>query len=94
MKTSLSSSKLSALSYQLHKTLLTAGHFVARTYLFDEVIMQHAKEGFDMIINLAAGLDTHPYRLSLPSTLTWQFFRLIRNYFEDISSIKNIQMTN
>ncbi|MBI5856203.1 MAG: class I SAM-dependent methyltransferase [Sphingobacteriales bacterium] len=45
--------------------------FVARTYLFDEFIMQHVKQGFDMIINLACGLDTRPFRLPLPSTLTW-----------------------
>ncbi|TAL42094.1 MAG: SAM-dependent methyltransferase, partial [Chitinophagaceae bacterium] len=41
--------------------------FVARTYLFDEFIMQHVEMGFDMIINLAAGLDTRPYRLQLPA---------------------------
>ena len=45
--------------------------FVARTYLFDEIIIQHVKDGFDTIINLAAGLDTRPYRLSLPATLKW-----------------------
>lgn len=45
--------------------------FVARTFLFDEFILQHVQQGFDMIINLACGLDTRPYRLPLPSTLTW-----------------------
>lgn len=45
--------------------------FIARTYLFDEFVMQHMKEGYDMVINLAAGLDTRPYRLKLPPTLTW-----------------------
>jgi methyltransferase (TIGR00027 family) len=45
--------------------------FVARTYLFDEIIMQHVKDGFDTVINLAAGMDTRPYRLLLPATLTW-----------------------
>lgn len=45
--------------------------FVARTYLFDEIILQHIKDGFDTILNLAAGLDTRPYRLSLPATLKW-----------------------
>ena len=45
--------------------------FVARTYLFDEFIMQHVEMGFDMIINLAAGLDTRPYRLQLPASLKW-----------------------
>jgi methyltransferase (TIGR00027 family) len=45
--------------------------FVARTFLFDEFIHQHVKLGFDTIINLAAGLDTRPYRMDLPSSLQW-----------------------
>lgn len=45
--------------------------FIARTYLFDTFIMQHVEMGYDMIINLACGLDTRPYRLLLPPTLTW-----------------------
>ena len=45
--------------------------FVARTYLFDEFIKQHVEQGFDMIINLASGLDTRPYRMDLPSSLKW-----------------------
>ncbi|TMI75036.1 MAG: class I SAM-dependent methyltransferase [Bacteroidetes bacterium] len=45
--------------------------FVARTYLLDEFIAQHIKQGFDMIINLASGLDARPYRMDLPSSLQW-----------------------
>ena len=45
--------------------------YVARTYLFDEFIKRHVEEGFGMIVNLAAGLDTRPYRMSLPVPLTW-----------------------
>ncbi len=45
--------------------------FVARTFLFDEYINQHVAEGYDMIVNLAAGLDTRPYRMQLPPTLQW-----------------------
>lgn len=45
--------------------------FIARTYLFDEFIMQHVKEGYDMVVNMASGLDTRPYRLALPETLLW-----------------------
>src|SRR6476659_6688644 len=45
--------------------------FVARTYLFDEFIQQHVAAGYDMIINLACGLDTRPYRLPFPSKLKW-----------------------
>jgi len=45
--------------------------FVARTFLFDEFIMQHVRDGYDMILNLAAGLDARPYRMDLPSSLQW-----------------------
>lgn len=45
--------------------------FVARTFLFDEFIMQHVTDGYDMILNLAAGLDARPYRMDLPSSLQW-----------------------
>jgi len=45
--------------------------FVARTFLFDEFIKQHIDQGFDTIINLAAGLDTRPYRMNLPASLKW-----------------------
>src|SRR4029078_1946856 len=41
--------------------------FVARTFLFDEIIMRHVSEGYDMVLNLAAGLDARPYRMDLPS---------------------------
>jgi len=60
--------------------------FVARTFLFDEYIKQHVKLGYDMIINLACGLDTRPYRMDLPASLTWVEADLpgIMNYKESI----------
>lgn len=45
--------------------------FISRTWLFDDFVMRHAAEGFDMVINLASGLDTRPYRLNLPAALKW-----------------------
>ena len=45
--------------------------FVARTFEFDEFINQHVALGYDMIINLACGLDTRPYRMPLPPSLKW-----------------------
>ncbi len=44
---------------------------VARTYLVDRLINQAAADGADAVLNLAAGLDTRPYRLDLPAALTW-----------------------
>src|SRR5688500_4995715 len=45
--------------------------FVARTFLFDRYIAQHVTQQFDTVLNLAAGLDTRPYRMTLPPSLKW-----------------------
>ncbi|MGH9486380.1 MAG: class I SAM-dependent methyltransferase [Terriglobales bacterium] len=45
--------------------------FTARTVLLDRIIEQQIASGADMVINLAAGLDTRPYRLPLPPQLRW-----------------------
>lgn len=43
-----------------------------RTYLFDQAILSRlSSESIDMVINLAAGLDSRPYRLALPPALQW-----------------------
>ncbi len=44
---------------------------VARTYLFDKFISEQVARGADLVVNLAAGLDTRPYRLKLPPSLSW-----------------------
>lgn len=48
-----------------------AWSFTARTYLFDQIVAEEVRRGADMVINLAAGLDTRPYRLALPPSLQW-----------------------
>jgi methyltransferase (TIGR00027 family) len=45
--------------------------WVTRTYLFDQFITEAIHAGADLVVNLAAGLDTRPYRMALPSSLTW-----------------------
>jgi methyltransferase (TIGR00027 family) len=45
--------------------------WVARTYLFDKFIAREVQGGADVVINLAAGLDTRPYRMQLPARLQW-----------------------
>lgn len=44
---------------------------IMRTYLFDELIADELGAGADLVLNLAAGLDARPYRLTLPDTLRW-----------------------
>jgi methyltransferase (TIGR00027 family) len=43
-----------------------------RTLLFDSLIQGWLdREPIDMIVNLAAGLDSRPYRMKLPASLNW-----------------------
>ncbi|MGB8699458.1 MAG: SAM-dependent methyltransferase [Thermosynechococcaceae cyanobacterium] len=50
----------------------TSNSIAVRTYLIDAMILDLlASDPVDIIINLGAGLDTRPYRLSLPSSLCW-----------------------
>lgn len=44
---------------------------VARTKVIDDLILQALAGGCDRVLNLAAGLDTRPYRLDLPPELPW-----------------------
>ena len=44
--------------------------WVTRTYIFDQFIAEQCQQGVDMVVNLAAGLDTRPYRMLLPSSST------------------------
>jgi len=63
-----------------------AWSWFARTYVFDHFIDQCLREGCDMVINLAAGLDARPYRLSLPENLRWVEVDLpeITDYKEEV----------
>ena len=44
---------------------------VTRTYLIDQFVADQVRQGVDMVVNLAAGLDSRPYRMQLPSSLHW-----------------------
>ena len=44
---------------------------VTRTHLIDGLIRQQVEHGVEMVVNLAAGLDTRPYRMALPERLEW-----------------------
>ncbi|UBI39685.1 MULTISPECIES: class I SAM-dependent methyltransferase [Streptomyces] len=45
--------------------------FIARIKLIDLLVEECVAEGCTRVINLAAGFDTRPYRLDLPSSLEW-----------------------
>jgi len=45
---------------------------IVRTALLDDMLLRVvASEHVDLVVNLAAGLDTRPYRLALPASLSW-----------------------
>jgi methyltransferase (TIGR00027 family) len=49
----------------------SAWSMVTRTVLMDTFVAEQVKEGADLVINLAAGLDARPYRMDLPASLRW-----------------------
>jgi methyltransferase (TIGR00027 family) len=44
---------------------------IMRTKLIDDLVIASIGEGCDVVLNLAAGLDTRPHRLGLPASLSW-----------------------
>jgi len=61
---------------------------IVRTAVLDELIGRTiARDGVDTVLNLAAGLDTRPYRLQLPSSLRW-----IEADFPDVIAYKQEQL--
>jgi len=49
----------------------SAWSVVARTVVMDRMIQAEVDAGVTLVVNLAAGLDSRPYRLPLPPGLTW-----------------------
>jgi methyltransferase (TIGR00027 family) len=48
-----------------------AWSMITRTYLIDNLIKAELQRGTDLVVNLAAGLDSRPYRMQLPASLRW-----------------------
>ncbi|MDE2450152.1 MAG: class I SAM-dependent methyltransferase [Gammaproteobacteria bacterium] len=49
----------------------SAWSIITRTAVLDELILDAIRDGADTVLNLAAGLDTRPYRLELPASTRW-----------------------
>jgi methyltransferase (TIGR00027 family) len=49
----------------------TGWPLIARTKLIDDFVYAAIAQGCDCVLNLAAGFDTRPYRLDLPTSLQW-----------------------
>lgn len=50
---------------------LTGWTVALRTCIIDDFIHFAIEQGVDTVLNLGAGLDTRPYRMALPDSLTW-----------------------
>jgi methyltransferase (TIGR00027 family) len=62
---------------------------IVRTAVLDELIVRTIeRDGVDTVLNLAAGLDTRPYRLPLPASLRW-----VEADFPDVIAYKQEQLT-
>jgi methyltransferase (TIGR00027 family) len=57
--------------HRLERGTSSAWSIITRTAVLDELIMDALRDGVDTILNLAAGLDTRPYRLPLPAATRW-----------------------
>jgi methyltransferase (TIGR00027 family) len=56
----------------MKKGVQYAWPMIVRTAVMDEIIERCVnREGYDGVMNLAAGLDTRPYRLDLPGNVKW-----------------------
>ena len=66
-----------------------AWSFSVRTVTLDDLVLRAVSAGVDTVINLAAGLDTRPYRLPLPARLQW-----IEIDLDDIISYKQRLLEN
>ena len=53
------------------KPLKSGWPVIARTVAIDDMVRMGVAEGCNCVLNLAAGLDTRPYRLELPAALPW-----------------------
>jgi len=61
---------------------------IVRTAVLDELILRTIqRDGVDTVLNLAAGLDTRPYRLPLPPALRW-----VEADFPDVIAYKQEQL--
>jgi methyltransferase (TIGR00027 family) len=60
-----------AIAAQVPREARSGWPMVTRTRVMDDLIAASVAEGCDRVLNLAAGFDTRPYRMTLPGSLDW-----------------------
>ena len=87
----LAGEKGKVIANRVDRSRFVAWQVVIRTAIIDRFILEHVKNGVDMVVNLGAGLDTRPYRLDLPPSLKWvevDFPRIIDLKEKELASDK------
>jgi len=59
------------IAQRMEEAIDTSWAFVTRTCIVDRIVEGRLAAGTDLVLNLAAGLDTRPYRMDVPSSLRW-----------------------
>jgi methyltransferase (TIGR00027 family) len=59
------------IAQRMAEAIDTSWAFVTRTCIVDRIVQERLDAGTDLVLNLAAGLDTRPYRMDLPVSLRW-----------------------
>jgi O-methyltransferase involved in polyketide biosynthesis len=60
-----------AIALKARRQMMNGWPIIVRTKIIDDLVLASIREGCDRVVNLAAGLDTRPYRMNLPADLTW-----------------------
>src|SRR3954471_5714637 len=60
-----------ALAAAMGNAPLMSWAMVLRTTALDRLVMGAIERGAQAVLNLGAGLDTRPYRLTVPAALRW-----------------------
>jgi methyltransferase (TIGR00027 family) len=60
-----------AIAAQVPRQARSGWPMVTRTRLIDDLVAASVSDGCDRVLNLAAGFDTRPYRMTLPESLEW-----------------------
>jgi methyltransferase (TIGR00027 family) len=60
-----------AIANAANKYMRNGWPIIVRTKNNDDLVLKSIDEGCDLVLCLAAGLDTRPYRLPLPEALRW-----------------------
>jgi len=60
-----------AIAKSVHRSMVMDWPIVVRTAVMDEIVLRCVSEGCGTVLNLAAGLDSRPWRLPLPESLRW-----------------------